>query len=478
MSQAKEVLVFTRDRSITEKPRANVEPFVRSVHPVYKAHPPKLPPPTQYDDPLRKSPHYDDPLCRPPPTHYDDPLHRPQTPQPESLITKPHVQSFGGVTEVMDTSPTRNHHPYPPTSTPIGGHGNHIRHTPTCLFPSKDENSTEYSCPNCSHLEPKVQFLTEANRELKRLLVASLGDQLKLQMEQLINDKAAISCDLNVSLRQLSDNLELVDKVSIDCDVWRSKYLASRLMIDELASVKREVSHHLVSSQQALVCMLAERDRLSEVLSECNAQLRGITSSAPLIDPLTAPLPDPLTAPLTDPSSSGTVLDMAVSANRMVQSLRGISVGGSHVITNTTPQAATQLSVGGSHVITNTTPQAATQLSVGGSHVITNTTPQAATQLSVGGSHVITNTTPQAATQLYVGGSHVITNTTPQAATQSTPGEKLAKKVLRSRGDRQVQLPLRLREEELSRHSLRPHLFLCGGPDLHCGGCKGPLIHV
>ncbi len=98
-------------------------------------------------------------------------------------------------------------------------------------------------------------------------------------MEQLINDKAAISCDLNVSLRQLSDNLELVDKVSIDCDVWRSKYLASRLMIDELASVKREVSHHLVSSQQALVCMLAERDRLSEVLSECNAQLRGITSS-------------------------------------------------------------------------------------------------------------------------------------------------------------------------------------------------------
>ncbi len=182
----------------------------------------------------------------------------------------------------MDTNPGINHRQYPTSSTPIGGgHGNPINmseHSPTRLFPSIDDSS-DYCCTNCTRLEQKAQFLTESNRELKRLLVASLGEHLKLQMEQLINEKAAISCDLNISLRQLSDNIELVDKVSIDCDVWRSKYLASRLMIDELASVKREVSHHLVSSQQALVCMLGERDQLSQVLTECNTQLRRMTAT-------------------------------------------------------------------------------------------------------------------------------------------------------------------------------------------------------
>ena len=79
--------------------------------------------------------------------------------------------------------------------------------------------------------------------------MASLGNNLKLQLEQLIHEKVAMSCDLDISLRQLADNMELVDKVSIDCDVWRNKFYASRQMIDKLAGVQREMSQHLADSQ-------------------------------------------------------------------------------------------------------------------------------------------------------------------------------------------------------------------------------------
>ncbi len=178
-------------------------------------------------------------------------------------------------------APKRTGQPFPAaTSTPIPGvhqitRG--IETAPTCLFPSIDESSSNLSCQNCTNVEQKVKFLKEANRELKRLLVASLGNDLKLQMEQLINEKAAISCDLDVSLQQLADNLEVVDKVTIDCDVWHSKYLASRLMIDQLASLRKEASQHLMDSQRALEVMLKERETLGEVLRNCTAGLKTIS---------------------------------------------------------------------------------------------------------------------------------------------------------------------------------------------------------
>lgn len=203
----------------------------------------------------------------------------------EALSREPHTLQTAQLNQ--HTSPIRQQ--YPATSTPIRTHPDHTHKTrltegtPSFLFPPLDDskifNSSDVLCQNCSVLEQKVKFLTEANRELKRLLIASLGADLKHQMEQIINEKAVITCDLDLSLKQLAENLEIVDKVSIDCDVWRSKFFASRLMIDELASMKREMSQHLTESQRALECMLKERDRLCEVLNNCNDKLRTMIIS-------------------------------------------------------------------------------------------------------------------------------------------------------------------------------------------------------
>ena len=179
------------------------------------------------------------------------------------------------------SSPRRQSQPlvydsaHPISSTPIAKQTQNI----SSVCPSSiDEDVLQVVCHSCSALEQKVKFLTEVNRELKRLLVASLGSDLKLRIEQLVHEKACISCDLDRSLCQLTDNMEEVDRVLIDCDIWRSKFLASRLMIDELASLKAELSLHLAESQRALQCILEERSELSDMLNECNIKLRKVVN--------------------------------------------------------------------------------------------------------------------------------------------------------------------------------------------------------
>lgn len=177
------------------------------------------------------------------------------------------------------SSPSRQNQPsvydsaYPISSTPIA---KQTRNVSSICTSSLDEDVLQVECHNCSALEQKVKFLTDVNRELKRLLVASLGSDLKLRIEQLVHEKASISCDLDRSLCQLADNMEEVDRVLIDCDIWRSKFLASRLMIDELASLKAELSLHFAESQRALQCILEERSELSDMLKDCNNKLNKL----------------------------------------------------------------------------------------------------------------------------------------------------------------------------------------------------------
>ncbi len=128
----------------------------------------------------------------------------------------------------------------------------------------------------CSELESILKIQTDVNKELKRLLVASMGNDLQHRLNQIAEEKATISQDLDTSLQQLAENHEEIDRVSIECDIWRSKFLASRLMIDELAGWKAEVSRQLRECQRALQCMVKEHSELSKAVIQCNHHLNSI----------------------------------------------------------------------------------------------------------------------------------------------------------------------------------------------------------
>jgi hypothetical protein len=125
-----------------------------------------------------------------------------------------------------------------------------------------------------SELEFQLQTQREVNRELKRLLVASVGSDLELRLEQIVQEKAELSQDLSLSLQQVVSNHEELDQVAIECDIWRSKFIASRVMIDELASWKAELSLQLRESHKALQYMLHEREDIGHELLESRAHLQ------------------------------------------------------------------------------------------------------------------------------------------------------------------------------------------------------------
>lgn len=66
------------------------------------------------------------------------------------------------------------------------------------------------------------------NRELKKLLVASVGDDLQYHFERMAREKNQLILENEVLGRNMSQLSEQLERMSIQCDVWRSKFLASR----------------------------------------------------------------------------------------------------------------------------------------------------------------------------------------------------------------------------------------------------------
>ena len=138
--------------------------------------------------------------------------------------------------------------------------------------------SSHHQTVDPSELESQLRIQTDVNRELKRLLVASVGSDLELRLQQIAREKAELSHDLNSSLQQVMNNHEELDQVSIECDIWRSKFIASRVMIDELASWKAELSLQLRECRKALRYMMHERGDLCLQLAECSSHLQRALS--------------------------------------------------------------------------------------------------------------------------------------------------------------------------------------------------------
>lgn len=68
----------------------------------------------------------------------------------------------------------------------------------------------------------------QVNRELKKLLVASLGEDLEARVHFLSEDKAQLAADVRAYAQRLTQGREEIDRLAIHADVWRSKFLAAR----------------------------------------------------------------------------------------------------------------------------------------------------------------------------------------------------------------------------------------------------------
>ncbi|KAF9801662.1 hypothetical protein SFRURICE_018219, partial [Spodoptera frugiperda] len=78
-------------------------------------------------------------------------------------------------------------------------------------------------------LKEQLKQQVQVNKELKTMLVASMGEDLETQVQSLNEDKKHLANALLSSAQHLSTHQEQTEWLAGQCEVWRSKFLASSL---------------------------------------------------------------------------------------------------------------------------------------------------------------------------------------------------------------------------------------------------------
>ncbi|XP_030059704.1 golgin-45-like [Microcaecilia unicolor] len=107
----------------------------------------------------------------------------------------------------------------------------------------------------------QLRVQTEVNRELKKLLVASMGDDLQYHFERMAREKNQLILENEALGRNMAQLSEQLERMSIQCDVWRSKFLASRVMADELKNVRMILQRQTRDAQSAIQDLMNEREQ-------------------------------------------------------------------------------------------------------------------------------------------------------------------------------------------------------------------------
>ncbi|XP_049518611.1 golgin-45-like isoform X1 [Dermacentor silvarum] len=130
-------------------------------------------------------------------------------------------------------------------------------------------------------LQEQLRVQVEVNRELKKLLVASVGEDLEARVHFLSEDKAQLAADVRAYAQRLSQGREEIDRLAIHADVWRSKFLAASLLVDELASCKARLMRQCDDFQEALQWMASEHQQLEANLTATCRLLAKLQGEAP-----------------------------------------------------------------------------------------------------------------------------------------------------------------------------------------------------
>ncbi|CAL8243599.1 unnamed protein product [Lota lota] len=127
----------------------------------------------------------------------------------------------------------------------------------------KLKNSERRLLQDKEGLTNQLRVQTEVNRELKRLLVASVGDDLQYQFERASREKNHLVLENEALTAALRSTAEQLERMNIQGDVWRSKFLASRVMADELTNSRAALQRQNREAQGAIQDLLSERDEFS-----------------------------------------------------------------------------------------------------------------------------------------------------------------------------------------------------------------------
>lgn len=115
-------------------------------------------------------------------------------------------------------------------------------------------------------LESQLKYQAQVNGDLKNLLVAAVGEDLETRVHILTEDKLQLAQALLSSAQKLSTHQEQTEWLAGQCEVWRSKFLASSIMVEELARWKAALCQEATDLQEGIKHLLEERASVRESL--------------------------------------------------------------------------------------------------------------------------------------------------------------------------------------------------------------------
>ena len=152
------------------------------------------------------------------------------------------------------------------------------------LFPLSEETPLSV-CSSCEHTTTQNKTLNnllsaqrKANKELKNLLVASVGNDLNTKFVKVAEEKAKLSVELEDTLHQLTRDWEEIERLAIESDLWRTKYVASRFMIEELMQWKAALAGQVRENGNLFQRIFEERRQLEAELQKCLVCINHIHS--------------------------------------------------------------------------------------------------------------------------------------------------------------------------------------------------------
>lgn len=143
----------------------------------------------------------------------------------------------------------------------------------------KLKNSEKRLLQDKEGLSNQLRVQTEVNRELKKLLVASVGDDLQYHFERLAREKNQLILENEALGRNTAQLSEQLERMSIQCDVWRSKFLASRVMADELTNSRAILQRQNREAQSAIQDLLSEREQFRQEMTATQKLLEELLVS-------------------------------------------------------------------------------------------------------------------------------------------------------------------------------------------------------
>lgn len=121
------------------------------------------------------------------------------------------------------------------------------------------------------YYQSQLKFQAQVNSELKNLLVAAVGEDLQTKVNVLTEDKLHLARKLLSSAENLSSHTEQIEYLAGQSEVWRSKFLASSLMVEELARWKTS----LLQKNRMLLASNAEMLETTSKLREMQIDILG-----------------------------------------------------------------------------------------------------------------------------------------------------------------------------------------------------------